>query len=341
MAETHNVEIRLPQLVRNAKYETKFIELPPYPIVITIQVTTKNEKVITKTAKDRIKAVAMSEIERYEKTVIDVAKMLDKKVEKIFEYGFPDDNELTANRAVKSHEQVIKNALAGVQDGVNKVVKELLAREAKNNTLLTESNIVCVAKITISSIKLSKSVIVLVSTAGTALIEYKNAAEAIYKICKEVHDSFITLADRKKKLLVLLDGVKSKDGTNVKVISKDAVKKAREDFRNSCEKLRRQADTLSEKADKMNQKIKKNAKLDTFKTQIQLTKSCIDMRRRASEINKPYQLEIKALDEIETAMKKAGINVVDKTFRDKLKKIKMPTFKDIEATVSAMRKILE
>ena len=296
---------------------------------------------ITKTAKDRIKAVAMSEIERYEKTVIDVAKMLDKKVEKIFEYGFPDDNELTANRAVKSHEQVIKNALAGVQDGVNKVVKELLAREAKNNTLLTESNIVCVAKITISSIKLSKSVIVLVSTAGTALIEYKNAAEAIYKICKEVHDSFITLADRKKKLLVLLDGVKSKDGTNVKVISKDAVKKAREDFRNSCEKLRRQADTLSEKADKMNQKIKKNAKLDTFKTQIQLTKSCIDMRRRASEINKPYQLEIKALDEIETAMKKAGINVVDKTFRDKLKKIKMPTFKDIEATVSAMRKILE
>ena len=264
MAETHNIEIRLPQLVRNAKYETKFIELPPYPIVITIQVTTKNKKVITKTAKDRIKAVAMSEIERYEKTVIDVAKMLDKKVEKIFEYGFPDDNELTANRAVKSHEQVIKNALAGVQDGVNKVVKELLAREAKNNTLLTESNIVCVAKITISSIKLSKSVIVLVSTAGTALIEYKKAAEAIYKICKEVYDSFITLADRKKKLLVLLDGVKSKDGTNVKVISKDAVKKAREDFRNSCEKLRRQADTLSEKADKMNQKIKKKREIGYF-----------------------------------------------------------------------------
>ena len=38
-------------------------------------------------------------------------------------------------------------------------------------------------------------------------------------------------------------------------------------------------------------------------------------------------------------MKKADINVVDKTLRDKLKKLKMPTVKDIEAAVSDMRKI--
>ena len=105
-----------------------------------------------------------------------------------------------------------------------------------------------------------------------------------------------TLADWKSKLLVLLDGknVKSKDGKNVKVISKEDVKKARENFRDSCTKLRLKADKLSEKADKMNQKLKKG-KQDNLSNEIPLAKSCMDMRRHASEINKQYKLEIKAL----------------------------------------------
>jgi ElaB/YqjD/DUF883 family membrane-anchored ribosome-binding protein len=197
---------KIVDLIR-ARDEFEYIQVPKYPVEVTIEVTTSAMVMTPKPAPssvfDRLEKEARGELERYEDIITSELKKIEAKIGKLMEQP-GEQAKKEAEQMVSETTATVKKALESAKGAVEDAVEKRLKKEAQTDDLLTEARVKLGFSIGAGVISLSANVAKLVATAGADVTSYLSIAKTLFDLGKELNQQ---LKGEEKLHKDLKDGV--------------------------------------------------------------------------------------------------------------------------------------
>lgn len=181
--KTTTKKFKIVDLLRS-KPKLTYIDLPKYPVEITMEVTTKGILSASEPAPavfDRLEKEARTELERYEDIIKTEAVKLDKKIGELMKVP-TEKNVKAAETMVRETTMSINNALASAEGAAQKVMEARLKKEAQGDKNLKEAQVRTGFKWTLGVISLAGNVAKLVATMGADVSSYVSIAKTLYSL---------------------------------------------------------------------------------------------------------------------------------------------------------------
>jgi hypothetical protein len=180
--------VKIVDLIRK-RDRFKYVEIPKFPVEITIEVTTTATLTTPKPAPssvlDRLEESARGEFERYEKIITEDLEKIETKIDTLMQQ--PDAAaRQEAEEMVKTATSVVKNALANAEGAARQEVEKRLKKEAQGDALLTEARVKTAFKVGTGVISLTANVAKLVATAGADVTSYLSIAKTLFDLGMEL-----------------------------------------------------------------------------------------------------------------------------------------------------------
>ncbi len=180
--------VKIVDLIRK-RDRFKYIEIPKYPVEITIEVTTTAMLTTPKPAPsavfDRLEEAARGEFERYEDIITEELVKIEGKIDKLMEQP-GEQARKEAEQMVKTTATVVKNALDSAEGAAQDAVEKRLKKEAQGDALLTEARVKTAFKVGVGVISLSANVAKLVATFGADVTSYLSIAKTLFELGMEL-----------------------------------------------------------------------------------------------------------------------------------------------------------
>jgi hypothetical protein len=315
-------------LVRN-KPKTRLIQIPTARVEVDMTITTKNKKSpVAPTKLKRLESAALAKLEAAEKDIIALAKEGEKEAVSLM--GVPSKSNLAAvENKIKDVNAKINKRIDTAKSAAEKAVNDLLKSEAKKDDLLVEAKVKFVWRIGKSFTKIGASVAKLVGTAGAEVTSYITIGTELYNLYGEYRKAVKSEETKRKELneaLAAYDGESS---------SEKKLEKCRIAYRDSTTALRKKTDAIAVKGQKLFVLAKSKG---TIQEGVKIGAQAMSIKAKATKLSQSYDVRLVFLTKIESVMKDAGLNVIDKTLIDKLKALDTKT---IIATVTEMKDSVE
>jgi len=181
-------KFKIVDLVRY-KNSQSMIDVPPYPVEVVIEVTTKavigSPKEVPSSKMDRLEKAARAELDRYESIITDELKKFDGRIAETMRQGTPEAlNEAKETAATAS--AMVAKALESAKGAAETAVQKTLEKESKGDKLLTEARVKTGIKVTTGVISIGASVAKLVGTMGADVTSYLSIARALFDLGLEL-----------------------------------------------------------------------------------------------------------------------------------------------------------
>jgi hypothetical protein len=202
----------------------QYVEVPKYPVEVTISVTTSATLVTPKPAPsavfDRLEKVARAKLDEYEEIITTELVKIEAKIKGLLEQPGADAAK-EAQELIQGATAMVKKALDSAEPAAQKVIEERLKKEAQADDLLKEARVKTAIKVTFGVISLAASATKLAVTAGADVTSYFSIAKTLASLGLELKQQ---LKGEEKLRQDLKDGVEAFLNTRNSVIA-DAMKK--------------------------------------------------------------------------------------------------------------------
>jgi hypothetical protein len=191
MAKTTTAKrtFKIVDLIRERK-TFKYIEVPAFPVEVTIEVTTSGLVSAPKPAPsavfDRLEGVARAKLEEYEKIITEDLNKIEVKIEKLMQQPGSDGLK-EAEQMTQAATATIKKALASAEPAAEDAIEARLAKEAQGDKLLTEARVKTAIKVGSGVISVAGNVAKLVATAGADVTSYLSIAKTLVSFGMEIN----------------------------------------------------------------------------------------------------------------------------------------------------------
>jgi hypothetical protein len=167
----------------------EYIEVPNFPVEVTIEVTTTATLTTPKPAPsavfDRLEKAAREKLEEYEDTITEELVKIEKKIAVLMaQPGAEAQKE--AEQLTQGTTAMVKKALASAEPAAEKAVEDRLKMEAQGDDLLTEARVKTGLKVVSGAISLSANVAKLVATMGADVTSYLSIAKTLLSLGLEI-----------------------------------------------------------------------------------------------------------------------------------------------------------
>ena len=180
---------KIVDLIRERK-TFQYIEVPAFPVEVTIEVTTSALLTTPKPAPsavfDRLEGVARAKLQEYEDTITEELTRIEGKIRTLM--AQPGSESMKeAEEMTQTATAMVKKALASAEPAAEKAIEVRLAKEAQGDALLTEARVKTVVKVGSGVISVAANVAKLVATAGADVTSYLSIAKTMVSIGLEIN----------------------------------------------------------------------------------------------------------------------------------------------------------
>ena len=168
----------------------EYIEVPKFPVEVTIEVTTtamiSTPKPAPSSVFDRLEDAARKKLEEYEDIIKEELTRIEGKIEKLMAQPSADAQD-EAQKMVETTTAMVKKALASAEGAAEKAVEDRLEKEAQGDDLLTEARVKTGVKVVMGVVSLGANVAKLVATAGADVTSYLSIAKTLFSLGTELN----------------------------------------------------------------------------------------------------------------------------------------------------------
>jgi len=180
---------KIVDLIRERK-TFQYIEVPAFPVEVTIEVTTSALLTTPKPAPsavfDRLEGVARAKLQEYEDTITEELTRIEGKIRTLM--AQPGSESMKeAEEMTQTATAMVKKALASAEPAAEKAIEVRLAKEAQGDALLTEARVKTAVKVGSGVISVAANVAKLVATAGADVTSYLSIAKTMVSIGLEIN----------------------------------------------------------------------------------------------------------------------------------------------------------